>query len=101
VGKQKLVNDPFNVAEFIGKQMEGKRTGVKKEENKIIEEGAYRLEGSISTDIQDRLRDEEIESHKKTFQEQNLQLIKVEEEDKTELARRLKEKSEKKQRNKM
>jgi hypothetical protein len=57
---------------------------------KTIEEDDENLEDDIPTDIHNKLRDEEIESHKKEYQEQKLHLIKVEEEYKAELARTLK-----------
>jgi hypothetical protein len=55
--KQKRANNHFNIAEFIEELMEEERTGVKKEEKKMIGEGSYHLEDDISIDNQDKLRD--------------------------------------------
>jgi hypothetical protein len=41
----------------------------------VIKEGGFNVKDDILIDIQDWLRDEEIESRKKTYQEQKLQLI--------------------------
>jgi hypothetical protein len=76
---------------LIEEKMEGKRTRVKKE---VKVECGYNHEDIIPIDTQNKLRDEEIESRSKACQEQKLHLLKDEEENKVELARRIKEKSE-------
>jgi hypothetical protein len=72
--------------------MEKERTGVKKEK-KVIEWGDNNLEDDIPIYIQNKLRNSEIEERKKECQEQKLQLIKIEEEYKSSLDWRSKEKS--------
>jgi hypothetical protein len=70
--KQERDNDHFNVTEFLEEQMKEERTGVKKEETKIIEEGGYNLEDNIRIYIENKQRDEVIESCKKAYKEQKL-----------------------------
>jgi hypothetical protein len=76
--KQKRINDSFNVVIFIEELMEEERTGVKKVEKNVIEENVDNLEDDLPINIQNKLRDQEIQSWKKEYQEQKLQPIEVE-----------------------
>jgi hypothetical protein len=86
-------NTHFNAAEFIEELIEEERISRKKEV-KVMEECNCNSEDDIHIDIQNKLRDEETDSRKKTCQEKKLQLIKDQEDNKVEFARRTKEKSE-------
>jgi hypothetical protein len=72
--------------------IEEERKGIKRE-MRVKEEGGYNIEDDINEELEKKLRDKEIESRKKKYQELKLQLIK-EEEYKVELDRSPKEKME-------
>jgi carbonic anhydrase len=88
--KQEQVNDHIDVSEFIEELMEEERAGIKK--------GGYNIKDDIPINIENKERNQEIESRKKAYQEQKLELIKDEEEFKAELARITKEKIERNKR---